>query len=884
MPSSLDVVDPVAPLPDVHYPYDFDEDQSPSPTHSPYPPKPRTEEKETPRESPRLSPSPFPTRSPPSPSSSSPTPPPAADSPSHPRRMTASVVLSSSALQSLSALKSRRRTRAASAVNPRQRQLMAQAGEDGVRGLSKAFGEDENDGQHQRQMHRRKQSAASELSDDDSGDDDVNDEDVDGDRDDRAHRYGRASPLSRDDEADERLPPLHSPPLPPLLHTSSSFSSSSRRTSHTQHHHHGSVPYALTPSPTPSVPLLPTAPRPRTRAASAFPSLNSHASSPSSSTPSHSSSSSSSSEPVFLLSDALTPLDHPSSTLSSLSRLLSSPDWSARFHALTSFRRLVVHHPSLLTSAVMRPLVRDVKTEVDSLRSLLAKNALVAFADLFSLPSSFALFDTDLPLLLPPLLKRSGEPSSSFLATEADHALTALFLHAPPSRTLQALLSAQADANKLIRAQSLAYLARLTVVHAAALMGCGELPRLLQALALACGEASAAVRGWGRRGVGSMEEVMGWDDVERGMKRVVSASAMQVVRKAIDLERRERRQATDSGERSVSFSPTVAPVVPPALSISGVGAFEYPKRIDTSFSLDSSVASSLSLSPSPSTPSYSSASPSPTKPSILKRRSTLSTTSSTSSSASSSSRSSRLSPGVPGSAVPAEVLSSIVADMGSTEWRVRLSSVDRLCGFAGQFPSFTSTSSGGLMDPLFSLISDPHGKVQLHCLSTLSGFLPVLLPSLPLLPLLQRIAPLLAASSTTVRSLASDLLDRLPEWLGDGCAGLVQGYAQVAQYGGVKVRGLMVEKMIEVLGRGGGRGKGRGGGALGTGAGVKAAVPVCFLWLDEGRAELCRLLQRLTLLVYGVMGSEMFDAAVMQAYKISPTQMTRMKQKLNLSP
>ena len=387
------------------------------------------------------------------------------------RSPTASVVLSSAARQSISALKQRRRTRTASAISnsqsvalrPMHSHTQSQYSVDRrVSGDSEDDEEDSGraDKDERRRRHREEEwdEQRQEEEDEEKRDDETTESAKfdtalhmvepllgGGGRQQRTHSYGRASPsrspdgahspqrsplsshTSAEDEDEREIfqqQPLTRADALPRLHSTQPVHPSSRRFSA---HPNAAMLHAATPSPTPSVPLLPhPAPRPRTRAASAFPSLSTHTtpSSPSV-TSTHAASSSSSNshshhsslqsaEVQYTPSELLPAIDQPTAALNAVPRLLQSTEWHVRFDALTTLRSLVVHHSSLLPPTALRSLLRDVRSEVDSLRSLLAKNAIITLQDMFEqMPTKV---ESELPQILPALLKRAGGDEWRFLS------------------------------------------------------------------------------------------------------------------------------------------------------------------------------------------------------------------------------------------------------------------------------------------------------------------------------------------------------------------------------------------------------------------------------------------------------------------------------------
>lgn len=95
---------------------------------------------------------------------------------------------------------------------------------------------------------------------------------------------------------------------------------------------------------------------------------------------------------------------NPNQELSRALRGLESQDWSELFQTLNLIRRLVIHHSNIVSSSgSLHTITTAVMKLVDNLRSSLAKNALIAVADMFQgLKKGM---DNELPTILPGILK-----------------------------------------------------------------------------------------------------------------------------------------------------------------------------------------------------------------------------------------------------------------------------------------------------------------------------------------------------------------------------------------------------------------------------------------------------------------------------------------------
>lgn len=100
----------------------------------------------------------------------------------------------------------------------------------------------------------------------------------------------------------------------------------------------------------------------------------------------------------------LLPVKNPNQEFSRIVRALESQEWSELFQTLNTLRRIVIHHSQVVSSSgSLHNIVMLTMKLVDNLRSSLAKNALMAVADLF-----FGLkrvMDGEILTILPGILK-----------------------------------------------------------------------------------------------------------------------------------------------------------------------------------------------------------------------------------------------------------------------------------------------------------------------------------------------------------------------------------------------------------------------------------------------------------------------------------------------
>ena len=165
------------------------------------------------------------------------------------------------------------------------------------------------------------------------------------------------------------------------------------------------------------------------------------------------------------------PAPPPEATLKSLLEQLRSDDWSAHFDAINLLRRLVAWADESGSDGGLIGQLHSVNLLLigyaDSLRSALAKNAVVCFRELFI---HFGhKMEADLDLIVPVLIKKAGE-SNGFICEEANKALSSMVNNVSEARAISALLGSASHRNPAARAKAAAHLAK-----ALELMGYGRL-------------------------------------------------------------------------------------------------------------------------------------------------------------------------------------------------------------------------------------------------------------------------------------------------------------------------------------------------------------------------------------------------------------------------
>lgn len=130
----------------------------------------------------------------------------------------------------------------------------------------------------------------------------------------------------------------------------------------------------------------------------------------------------------YVASKDLEPLKNPVKKVKSIFKDMLSGDWQKQFDACNSLRSISIHHKELLTNDnfLMQTFVQSLIKQVDSLRSTVAKNALLGFKDLIS--NLKVRMDGELDHVLMPVVRRAAD-TNVFLSKAATDVLVAAFNH-----------------------------------------------------------------------------------------------------------------------------------------------------------------------------------------------------------------------------------------------------------------------------------------------------------------------------------------------------------------------------------------------------------------------------------------------------------------------
>jgi len=243
---------------------------------------------------------------------------------------------------------------------------------------------------------------------------------------------------------------------------------------------------------------------------------------------------------LYLDGEDLPPFDRAPTELwldDRLRSVRSSPDWITQFEAITDLRRVARFAPHMLSaSSSLRQAVESVLALVDSLRSSIAKGALICLHDLFL--AYRKQMDVELDRCTIICLKKAAE-TNGLISEEAERTLMAMCQNVSESRGLAAILNLSVDGGRVknprLRAKCAWCLIMLIQRVGPRLHRHGESERLLQMLARMAGDAASEVRHLAKLGLASFQGGVGGEEFERLLTRCISSSDAVRIRQMLDV-------------------------------------------------------------------------------------------------------------------------------------------------------------------------------------------------------------------------------------------------------------------------------------------------------------------------------------------------------------
>ncbi|KAF4138297.1 CLASP N terminal, partial [Phytophthora infestans] len=206
---------------------------------------------------------------------------------------------------------------------------------------------------------------------------------------------------------------------------------------------------------------------------------------------------------------------------------LQSDDWEANFEALSTVRRLALHHASVIDAVKVHTIISGIMKQVSNLRSSVSKNALMA---LESMCAAFSrAMDSEVESIVPVLLKRCAD-SNAFVCESAAASLRAVVLKCTTSRVVSALTSRASSKAAPIRREVARGIYAL-ILGQADIQTSKDLPPVLQLVGRCLEDSNNEVRDIAKQAILHLHHIQRLPS-ER-IKRFLSASAQSKVNSAL---------------------------------------------------------------------------------------------------------------------------------------------------------------------------------------------------------------------------------------------------------------------------------------------------------------------------------------------------------------
>lgn len=213
-------------------------------------------------------------------------------------------------------------------------------------------------------------------------------------------------------------------------------------------------------------------------------------------------------EKLYVPSSQLSRLRNADAAVKTAVGDLANDNWERQFEACNLLRRLALFHPDALSSSLHATVV-GLMPLCDSLRSSVAKIALMTFADLFA--GMDRGMDGELESLMPSLIRRAAD-TNDFILQAAEEALTSMICNCGESRSLNALLTTAHHKNPNIRLKCALWLDRCVDKMGPRICGSKDLDRLVVQASKYMQEGSPEARHAGTRTLQRLLRIGAIDD------------------------------------------------------------------------------------------------------------------------------------------------------------------------------------------------------------------------------------------------------------------------------------------------------------------------------------------------------------------------------------
>jgi len=465
----------------------------------------------------------------------------------------------------------------------------------------------------------------------------------------------------------------------------------------------------------------------------------------------------------------------PESTMRTVLELLRSDDWGAHFDSINLLRRLVAWADESGNDGGLLSHLHSINLLLiqyaDSLRSSLAKNAVVCFRELFCYLGTK--IEADLDLIVPVLIKKAGE-SNGFICDEANKALTMMVHNVSESRAITALLTSWSHRNPSARAKAATHLAKaLEVMGYDRVLQSRELDRVLPILPTMLGEGLSETRAAAKHIIAGLtrearHSPADSERLERLLRRNLSEPAYRKLRDSVDMMQHPDPNSLLADGLKMSGGPAIrnkegrrGGAVGSSANAPASAAAEGGRRGGGGGGGSSNLDDLGGVS--------------------------------------GSRFGSKGSGGVGGSGDLSE-LEDAFKSLASTDWSTRIEGVMSLAELVTEQPETLGTRANLLtmFDHLTPRLTDSNSKVIIVALQKLQEMVPLICDGLPsvVATLVPALGTSLASSNAQVRAIVPAVIDTLVKEVAHDA--LMQPFANCVLYSPPKARPMMIDKLREL--------------------------------------------------------------------------------------
>ena len=204
------------------------------------------------------------------------------------------------------------------------------------------------------------------------------------------------------------------------------------------------------------------------------------------------------------------PFDNPEFQYKQALEQLKTSEWAKQFEGCTTIKRIAVFHPQLLATShpLTSPTMKELTKVVDSLRSQLAKNAILTISTIFESLGTQRDLDAHLEMVIPTLLKRATD-TNVFIYEPADKALVIVCTVGSEGRVFNCLLSQQSIKSNIMKSKVTMCYNVLIDKLGSRVRQFKDVERLIQQLASSLNEGAIEVRSVAKLGLLSLKNALG---------------------------------------------------------------------------------------------------------------------------------------------------------------------------------------------------------------------------------------------------------------------------------------------------------------------------------------------------------------------------------------